>query len=48
MAMDDTDKRLVNGLIYITVLVALAYYIPGYGYSDLKKTEGEARNRRTS
>ena len=45
MAMDDTDKRLVNGLIYITVICALAYYIPGYGYSDLRKVEGEARNK---
>lgn len=45
MAMDATDKRLVNGLIYLTVICALAYYIPGYGYADLKKVEGESRNK---
>src|SRR5439155_481606 len=39
------DKRLVNGLIYFTVVCALAYYIPGYGYSDLKKNEGISRDK---
>ncbi|HYG75373.1 MAG TPA: hypothetical protein VEK08_10260 [Planctomycetota bacterium] len=45
MAMDETDKRLVNGLIYLTVLGALAYFVPVFGYQDLKKKELEARNR---
>jgi hypothetical protein len=45
MAMDDTDRKLVNGMIWLVVLGALAYYIPGFGYQDQKKLENEARNR---
>jgi len=45
MAMDETDKRLVNGLIYLAVISMLAYFVPVFGYQDLKKKEAESRNR---
>ena len=52
MPMDSTDKRLMNGLIWLTVLAALGYYFPGIdslgipaGYAGQKKREDEARNR---
>jgi hypothetical protein len=32
MPMDETDKKLVNSLIWIAVIALLAYFIPGYGY----------------
>ncbi len=52
MALDETDKRLVNGLIYLVVIGALAYYFPWHlpvvgfaGYQAQKAEEGEARLR---
>jgi len=45
MPMDDTDKRLVNGLIYLVVFGAVAYWLPGYGYSTQSTEEETARGR---
>ncbi|HEY3320254.1 MAG TPA: hypothetical protein VGP72_07305 [Planctomycetota bacterium] len=52
MALDDTDRRLVNGLIYLVVLGALAFYLPWHipgvgfaGYQTQKTEEEEARSR---
>lgn len=43
MPMDETDKKLVNGLIWIAVILLLAYFIPGYGYSTKSQEEAVAR-----
>jgi hypothetical protein len=43
MALDATDKRLLNGLIWIVALGALAYFIPGYGYQAQKAEEERVR-----
>ena len=44
MAMDDTDRRLVKGLIWLTVFGTLAYFFPGFwfvpgGYSSQRGEE---------
>jgi len=45
MPMDETDKKLVNGLIWIAVILLLAYFIPGYGYSTKSQEEAMARSQ---
>jgi hypothetical protein len=43
MALDATDKRLLNGMIWIIALAGLAYFIPGYGYQAQKEEEERVR-----
>jgi hypothetical protein len=45
MQMDETDKKLVNGLIWIGVILLLAYFFPGYGYSTKSQEASEAHTR---
>ncbi|HYF51064.1 MAG TPA: hypothetical protein VEJ63_16745 [Planctomycetota bacterium] len=44
MPMDQTDKKLVNGVIWIVVLGAAAYFLPSYGYQAQAESEDVARN----
>jgi len=43
MALDHTDKKLVNGLIWICVIGLAAYFMPGYGYQAQVEEEDRAR-----
>ncbi|MCY3024327.1 MAG: hypothetical protein NTW87_35570 [Planctomycetota bacterium] len=52
MAMDDTDKRLVKGMIWSVVFGALAYFLPWHlpglglaGYKDQKQEERDAHEQ---
>ena len=50
MAMDDTDKRLVKGLVWLVVFASLAYFFPGFwflpgGYKQQKLEEATQRDR---
>jgi hypothetical protein len=45
MPMDDTDRRLVKGLIWVLVFGALGYYVPGFGYKQRQMEATQARER---
>jgi hypothetical protein len=43
MPMDQTDKRLVNGLMWIAAVCLGAYFLPGFGYQVQQHDEEEQR-----
>ncbi len=43
MPMDDTDKRLVNGLMWIAAVCLGAYFLPWVGYQEQQREEERAR-----
>jgi hypothetical protein len=42
--MDETDKRLVNGLMWTAAILLGAYFMPWYGYQEQKSQEDASRN----
>ena len=43
MAMDETDKRLVKGIIWVVLIGTVAYFLPWFGYQEQQKKEDEKR-----
>ena len=44
MPMDDTDKRLVNGLMWIAAVCLGAYFLPYFGYQEQQREEERQRD----
>jgi hypothetical protein len=44
MPMDETDKRLVNGLMWLAAILLAAYFMPWYGYQEARTQEEASRN----
>jgi hypothetical protein len=45
MPLDKTDKKLVNGAIWVVVICVVAYFVPSVGYQALETEEVQERDK---